>query len=110
LIFRARRVQETILLLQDVSQSMAVYSRRVEGFVADLLRQGIAVERWYFDGDVSVVSQRRDGPPISMDTLARRREDWPLMVVSAGLGVTATLTRADRPGWPRAAPGAAGSG
>jgi uncharacterized protein with von Willebrand factor type A (vWA) domain len=96
LIFRPRRVQETILLLQDVSQSMTVHSRRVESFVSDLLRQGVALERWYFHGDVSVTSQRPDGPPVALEALARRREDWPLMVISAGIGVTATLTKTDR--------------
>lgn len=92
LIFRPRRVQQTVLVLQDVSQMMRAHSARVEGFITDLRRQGVVLERWYFDGDVSRVSQRPDGPLVPLDVFARRREDWPLMVLSSGFGVAATLT------------------
>ena len=96
LVFKARRVQQTILVLQDVAQVMEPHEARVESFLVDLRRQGIVIERWYFDGDVSIASHRRDGPPIPLDVLAKRREDWPLMVLSSGLGVAATLTLSNR--------------
>ena len=56
----------------------------------------MVLERWYFDGDISVVSGRKGGPPLPLASLARRREDWPLMVVSSGFGLPATLTLRDR--------------
>lgn len=96
LVFRRRRVQQPILVLQDVSQVMAPHASRVEHLLADLRRQGVLLERWYFDGDVSIAAERRDGPPIPLEVLAKRREDWPLMIVSAGFGVPATLTLANR--------------
>ena len=96
LVFRLRRVQQTVLVLQDISQTMHAHTARVESLIVDLRRQGIAIERWYFDGDISVATQRPDGPPVALDVLAKRREDWPLMVLSSGLGVTATLTLPNR--------------
>ena len=96
LVFRLRRVQQTVLVLQDISQTMQAHTARVESLIVDLRRQGIAIERWYFDGDISVATQRPDGPPVALDVLAKRREDWPLMVLSSGLGVTATLTLPNR--------------
>jgi hypothetical protein len=96
LVFRLKRVQQTVLVIQDVSQMMHAHAGRVESFIIDLKRQGIAIERWYFDGDISVVTNRRNGPPIPLDVLAKRREDWPLMILSSGLGVAATLTLRNR--------------
>ena len=96
LVFRPRRVQQTVLVLQDVSQVMDAHTPRVDSFLTDLRRQGVVLERWYFDGDISVVSGRKGGPPLPLASLARRREDWPLMVVSAGFGLPATLTLRDR--------------
>ncbi len=96
LVFRLRRVQQTVLVLQDVSQMMHAHAARVESLIVDLKRQGIALERWYFDGDISVATQRRNGPPVPLDVLAKRREDWPLMILSSGLGVAATLTLPNR--------------
>jgi hypothetical protein len=98
LVYKARRVQQTILVLQDVSQLMNPHAARVEHLLADLRRLGIVLERWYFNGDVSIASHRPDGPPIPLDALAKRREDWPLMIVSSGLGLAATLTLPNR-GW-----------
>ncbi len=96
LVFRPRRVQQTVLVLQDVSQVMDAHTPRVDSFLTDLRRQGVVLERWYFDGDISVVSGRKGGPPLPLASLARRREDWPLMVVSSGFGLPATLTLRDR--------------
>jgi hypothetical protein len=98
LIYRSRRVQQTLLILQDSAQTMAVHEARVESLLADLRRQGVIFERWYFDGDVSMAASRRNGPPISLESLARRREDWPLMIISSGMGIAGTLTLQTR-GW-----------
>ena len=96
LVFRPRRVQQTVLVLQDVSQMMQTHAARVESLIVDLQRQGIAIERWFFDADIRFVTQRHNGPPVALEVLAKRREDWPLMILSSGLGVTATLTLKDR--------------
>lgn len=96
LVYKARRVQQTILVLQDISQLMDPHQARVEHLLTDLRRLGIVLERWYFNGDISIASHRPDGPPIPLDALAKRREDWPLLIVSSGLGMAATLTLPNR--------------
>ena len=98
LIFKARRRMQPILVLQDVSQSMAVHTRRVDGLIHDLSRQGIAIERWFFDGDISRPATRRHGPPIPLETLLRRRDDGPVMMLGTGLGLAASLSGNDL-GW-----------
>ena len=101
LVYKPRRVQETIVVLIDHSQAMNAHARRVNGFVADLARYGIAMERWYFDGDVAVQSPRPFGPPVALENLVRRREHSPALIISAGFEVAATLQSKDR-GWLRA--------
>ena len=101
LVYRPRRVQQTVLVLQDVAQTMAVHAAKVESLLTDLRRQGVIFERWYFDGDMSLASVRRNGPLVTLEALARRREDWPLLIISSGLGVAATLTLENR-AWMRA--------
>jgi uncharacterized protein with von Willebrand factor type A (vWA) domain len=101
LVFKLRRVQQTILVLQDVSQMMNAHAARVESLLVDLRRQGVALERWCFDADISTVMPRKNGPPLPLEALARRREDWPLLIISSGFGVAATMTLPDRT-WMRA--------
>jgi hypothetical protein len=96
LVFRPRRVQQTILVLQDVSQSMAPHARRVDGLYTDLVRQGIAVERWFFDDDVSILSRKPFGVAMPLERLLRTREDGPVMILSAGFGASALVQKADR--------------
>ncbi len=98
LIFKARRRMQPILVLQDVSQSMTVHTRRVDGLIHDLSRQGIAIERWFFDGDISRPATRRHGPPMPLETLLRRRDDGPVMMLGTGLGLAASLSGSDL-GW-----------
>jgi hypothetical protein len=93
LVFRPRRVPKAVLVLQDVSQSMASHNLRVESLFHDLQRQGIALDRWFFDGDVSFASRRRFGVPLPLETLLRTREDGPVLILSVGFGVPATLAR-----------------
>ncbi len=98
LVFKPRRRHQPILVLQDVSQTMDIHARRVNALCTDLARQGIALERWYFDGDVSRPATRRHGPTMPLETLLRRRDDGPVMILGTGLGVAASLAGADL-GW-----------
>jgi hypothetical protein len=101
LVYKPRRVQETIVVLIDHSQAMNAHARRVNGLVADLARYGIAMERWYFDGDIAVQSARPFGPPVALADLVRRREHAPTLVISTGFELAATLGAQDR-SWLRA--------
>lgn len=91
LVFRLRRVQETIVVLYDVSQGMSAHARRVESLLGDLRRQGIAMETWYFDADVSMLSRRQFGVAEPLESVLHARGDVPVMILSAGLGVPASL-------------------
>jgi hypothetical protein len=93
LIFKPRRVQEAILVLQDISQSMAVHARRVDSLNADLRRQGVVMEHWFFDGDVALPARRPFGEPMPLAQLFRSRGDGPTLILSAGAGVPAALAR-----------------
>lgn len=101
LVYKPRRVQESIVVLIDHSQAMNAHARRVNSFVSDLARYGIAMERWYFDGDIALQSARPFGPPIALADLARRRERSPALIISDGFEVAATLQSPDR-SWLRA--------
>jgi hypothetical protein len=92
LVFRPRRVQQPILVLQDVSQSMAPYEKRVTSLCRDLRRQGVALEMWCFDGDVGAASVRPFGPPSPLEQILAARHDHPVLILSAGFGVPATLS------------------
>src|SRR5262249_35390692 len=89
LIFRARRVAHPIVVFQDVCRDMRLSRTKVEGFLVDLRRQGIAIERWYFDGDLRSVGHRPYRPELRIDDLLRQRPDRAIMIISTGsaLGV-----------------------
>ena len=58
LVFRPRRTAQAILVFQDISQEMHIWRSKVDTFLADLVRQGVPLERWYFDGDPRRVADR----------------------------------------------------
>ncbi len=96
LIFKPRRVQEAILVLRDISQSMEVHARKVESLNTDLRRQGVVMEHWFFDGDVALQARRPFGMPVPLAQLFRSRVDGPTLILSAGAGVPASLERPEK--------------
>lgn len=96
LVFRPRQVVRPILVLQDVSQPMRVHARRVDGLCRDLGRQGIALERWFFEGDVARVSPRRHGAGTPLEAVLRRRHEGPVLILSTGHRAAASLASADQ--------------
>jgi hypothetical protein len=95
LVFKPRRIAQTIVVFQDVCQEMQLWQPKIDAFLADLLRQGIALERWYFDGDPRTVSDAPRRAPIRFDTVARRRPDSPLLMISSGSGIESVLATGD---------------
>ena len=91
LVHKPRRVAETILVLQDVCQEMRLWDPKVEAFLRDLRRQGISLQRMYFDGDLSRLSDRPHRPASAIETVLRTRADAPVLVISSGAGLAATL-------------------
>ncbi|MEO7192402.1 MAG: VWA domain-containing protein [Vicinamibacterales bacterium] len=91
IITRPRRRAETILVLQDISQDMQMWEAIVEGFLADLRRQGIALDRMYFDADPTRLSDRPFRPVTTIDRVLRARPDAPILIISSGAGLSASL-------------------
>src|SRR5262245_59762729 len=95
LVFKPRRIAETIVVFQDVCQEMQIWQPKIDAFLSDLRRQGIALERWYFVGDPRTVADRPRHAPIRFDTVVRRRPDSPLLMVSSGSGIEPVLATGD---------------
>jgi len=96
LVSKPRRTAETLLILQDVSQEMTLWGAKVEAFLRDLRRQGVALQRMYFDGDITRLSDRPHRPAASIEAVLRARPDSPVLVVGSGTGLAATLAADDQ--------------
>ena len=96
LVTKPRRIAESILVLQDVGQAMRLWDAKVDGFLRDLRRQGIALERMYFDGDLARVSDRPHRPATSLESVFRARTDAPVLIVGSGSGLAALVASADQ--------------
>jgi hypothetical protein len=79
-----RSLLHPVLILEDTSLSMRLWQRKVGALVEGLLRRGIPMERWYFDGFPDRVSRTRFGEFEPIEKLARRCSAWPLLVISNG--------------------------
>jgi hypothetical protein len=97
LITKPRRIAETVFVVQDVCQEMRLWEPKVEAFLADLRRQGILLQRVYFDGDLSRVSDRPHRQARLLETFLRDRPNVPIMIVSSGSGIGAALADRDQP-------------
>jgi hypothetical protein len=95
LVYRPRRTAQAILVFQDISQEMHIWRSKVDTFLADLVRQGVPLERWYFDGDPRRVADRPFRASLPFDTVTRRRPTSPVLVISAGGGIESTLATGD---------------
>jgi hypothetical protein len=103
-VFKPRRQVRPILVLQDVGPSMRAWHAKVESILKALQRQGIPFDRGYFDADLRFVSDKPHATPQRIETTLRRRPDSPVLVVSTGAGLAATLAQPDA-GWQRALSG-----
>jgi len=95
LVFKPRRIAQTILVFQDVCQEMQIWQPKIDAFLGDLIRQGIALERWYFDGDPRTASDAPRRAPVRFDTIVRRRPGAPLLMISTGSGIESALATRD---------------
>ncbi|MEQ1731619.1 MAG: hypothetical protein ABL982_24875, partial [Vicinamibacterales bacterium] len=84
LVFRRVRTARPIVVLQDLGLDMDMWRAKVERLLFDLRRQGVVLERWYFDGDPRRLSERPSGPPRDVSDVFKHQTDSPVLVVSAG--------------------------
>lgn len=97
LVFQPPPRTVPVLVLQDLSPHMRPWQKSVDRFLAQLIRQAVSLERWYFDGDPLLVSRTPHGHPVALESLALGRAEASLMVVSSGQGIDAeSLLELDR--------------
>lgn len=95
LVFKPRRIAQPILVFHDVSDDMKIWRSKVDALLSDLARQGVAFERWYFDGDPRRVADSPHRATLRFDTVTRRRPSSPVLIVSAGGGIESTRETGD---------------
>ncbi len=96
LVWAARRVTQPIVVLQDVGPDMGTWQGKVETLLADLGRQGVALQRYYFDADLRFVADRPYRGSTTLGAVLRRFSDAPVLVISTGLGLAAATESDDR--------------
>jgi hypothetical protein len=89
IVYKHVRTGRPIVVMQDVCYDMAPWRHEVEILLVDLRRQGIVLERWYFDGDPRRLSDEPRGAWVSIANAVGRRPDSPIMVISTGAGLAA---------------------
>jgi hypothetical protein len=94
-VFKQRRIGEAILVFQDVCQDMELWRHKVERFLTDVARQGVMLDRYYFDGDIRRVTHRPNRAPVPFDIVMRRRPDAPALVISTGSALGAVFDQGD---------------
>jgi hypothetical protein len=96
LVFLRSRQTSPIVVIEDVAYEMRPWQLKVEELLSGLQRLGIRLERWSFDADAGRLSAAQVEASISLEALARRRPDSPLIVVSTGSGIASALDQAGR--------------
>lgn len=96
LVYKPRRTAQPILIFQDVSQEMRIWRPKVDTLLADLARQGVPLDRWYFDGDPRRVADQPFRATVGFETVLRKRPSAPILVISTGTGIESTLATGDR--------------
>jgi uncharacterized protein with von Willebrand factor type A (vWA) domain len=73
-----------VLILHDISSEMRPWREKVDAFVAELIRQRVAIERWFFDSDPSTVWSESFGQRVTLERLSGQRGHLSLLVISSG--------------------------
>ena len=87
LIYKGRRIAPPLLVLQDISIEMHSWTRKTHALVEGLVRRGVRIEHWYFDGEGERVARSKKGPFRKLDEIYVRYMDSALLVISTGSAV-----------------------
>jgi hypothetical protein len=88
LVFEPPPRNVPLIILQDLTWQMRPWQRKVDFFVSELARQGVHMERWYFEGNPLLVSRDPRGRIVPFETITARQSDASLMIVSTGQAMT----------------------
>jgi hypothetical protein len=95
LVFKPRRTAQAILIFEDVSQEDRLWRPKIDAFLADLARQGVPLERWYFDADPRYVADQPFGAPVAFESVLRKRPASPVLIASTGQGLEPSFATGD---------------
>ena len=84
LAFEAPPRNAAVLILQDTSAEMRPWREKVDAFVAELVKQRVAVERWFFHSDPSTVWSESFGRRVTLERLSGQRGELSLLIISSG--------------------------
>lgn len=79
-----------VFVLEDIARDMRPWQTRIDALLRRLSSQGIAIERWYFDRDPSIVFRERLGSALKLETVARHADAEALLILSNGSGLVGT--------------------
>jgi hypothetical protein len=89
LVFQPPPRNVPVVVLQDVGWQMRPWREKIDYFLDGLVRQGVVLERWYFEGDPLRVSRAPRDLTIPLEVLTARQSDASLMVFSSGQSIEA---------------------
>lgn len=92
LVFRPSTASGVLLLLQDVGEEMRAWGPKVDALAGALRRQGIAIERHFFEDSPARVSSSPFGETVPFERLKRVHAHG-ILIVSSGRGVPHDLAQ-----------------
>jgi hypothetical protein len=84
LVFEPPPRNVPVLLLIDLAWQMRPWRQKVDSFADTLARQGVVLDRWYFDGDPLRVSRTPHDRLVPLEELAATRSASSLMIIGSG--------------------------
>ncbi|MDP9193871.1 MAG: hypothetical protein M3P06_19425 [Acidobacteriota bacterium] len=84
LIFEPPPRNVPVLLLIDLAWQMRPWRSKVDSFADNLARQGVVLDRWFFDGDPLLVSRTPHDRLVRLEELAATRSASSLMIIGSG--------------------------
>ncbi|MFL6245906.1 MAG: hypothetical protein ACJ74H_07780 [Thermoanaerobaculia bacterium] len=84
LVFEPPPRNVPVLLLIDLAWQMRPWRQKVDSFADNLARQGVVLDRWYFDGDPLLVSRTPHDRLVRLEELAATRSGSSLMIIGSG--------------------------
>jgi hypothetical protein len=89
LVFEPPPRNVPVLLLIDLAWQMRPWRQKVDSFADNLARQGVVLDRWYFDGDPLLVSRTPHDRLVRLEELAATRSASSLMIIGSGQALPA---------------------
>jgi hypothetical protein len=84
LVFEPPPRNVPVLLLLDLAWQMRPWRQKVDSFADSLARQGVVLDRWYFDGDPLRISRTPHDRLVPLEELAATRSASSLMIIGSG--------------------------